>query len=91
MGLRTRVIACSVVLTGVVLTAVPGGRSFAADLAARISHLHSPGTGGPIPFILDLRKHAPRKHEPAHRGTAAGRPVSPQHPAAAAPAAPAPK
>ena len=73
MGLRTRVIACSVVLTAVTLAVVPGGRSFASDVAAKIAHLRSPRTGGPIPFILDLRKHAPkthaaRPHAPVQRG-----------------------
>jgi hypothetical protein len=95
MGLRTRVLACSAVLTAIVLVAVPGGRSFAANVATRIAHLRSPATAGPIPFILDLQKHKRTRKAPASRPQA---PVTRGHtnPKAhaappAQPAAPAPK
>ncbi len=70
MRLRTRVLICSAVLGAIVLMAVPGGRSFASELAAKIGRLRPAATAGPLPFILDLHKHkrAPKTPPHAHPG-----------------------
>ena len=65
MGFRTRAIACSVVLAAIALVAVPGGRSFASDVASKIVHLRPGRASGPIPFILDLHKHKRTRKAPA--------------------------
>jgi hypothetical protein len=85
--LRTRVLACSAVLTAIVLFAVPGSRSFASELAVKIVHLRPGGlTAGPIPFILDLHKHSRPPKPPALARQVPGGPHG-DHKALAAPAA----
>jgi hypothetical protein len=62
--------ACLAALVGLLVLCLLGGRSFASDVAAAIGSLRPPAiltnhTGGPIPFILDL------KHKRPSRGTKA--------------------
>jgi len=77
MALRTRILACSAALGAVILLTVPGGRSFASDLASKIVHLRPGGTTGPIPFILDLHKHKRASKPPAkHVKKAKSQPAS---------------
>jgi len=60
--------ACLAALVGVGVLCLLGGRSFASDVASALVNLRPPAiltshTGGPIPFILDL------KHKRASRTT----------------------
>ncbi len=60
-----RILICSAALTALILMAVPGSRSFASELAAKIVHLRPGAPTGPIPFILDLHKHKRPAKAPA--------------------------
>jgi hypothetical protein len=72
--------ACLAALVGLAALCLLGGRSFASDVASAIVNLRPPAiltnhTGGPIPFILDLKhKRASRNSKaPARRPAADAR------------------
>ena len=60
-------LVCSAALAAIVLIAVPGGRTFASEMAAKFVHLRPGATAGPIPFILDLHRHKRAHKAPAQQ------------------------